>query len=207
LPALRGLSTKPPERNASISVDNSFKKSNNVNKDNYSMHSDPTIRNRGFTIVELLIVIVVIGILAAITIVAYNGVQSRARATQYQSDAGTIDSKAESYGSINSTYALTAAGTDLATVTAQTTAGAALTTSLNGLNESKLPANIAIFAVVPIGTVPTNAQATTAINALSTVNQYFVAYCATGKGMRVYYPDPTAATTASAKFTDVGICP
>lgn len=33
----------------------------------------------GFTIVELLIVIVVIGILAAITIVAYNGIQSRAR--------------------------------------------------------------------------------------------------------------------------------
>jgi len=33
---------------------------------------------RGFTIVELLIVIVVIGILAAITIVAYNGIQQRA---------------------------------------------------------------------------------------------------------------------------------
>lgn len=33
----------------------------------------------GFTIVELLIVIVVIGILAAITIVAYNGVQNRAQ--------------------------------------------------------------------------------------------------------------------------------
>jgi len=35
-------------------------------------------RQTGFTIVELLIVIVVIGILAAITIIAYNGVQSRA---------------------------------------------------------------------------------------------------------------------------------
>lgn len=34
---------------------------------------------RGFTIVELLIVIVVIGILAAITIVAFNGIQERAR--------------------------------------------------------------------------------------------------------------------------------
>lgn len=37
--------------------------------------------SRGFTIVELLIVIVVIGILAAITIVAYNGIQQRARAS------------------------------------------------------------------------------------------------------------------------------
>jgi prepilin-type N-terminal cleavage/methylation domain-containing protein len=36
-------------------------------------------RSTGFTIVELLIVIVVIGILAAITIVAYNGIQDRAR--------------------------------------------------------------------------------------------------------------------------------
>jgi prepilin-type N-terminal cleavage/methylation domain-containing protein len=37
------------------------------------------MKQRAFTIVELLIVIVVIGILAAITIVAYNGIQERAR--------------------------------------------------------------------------------------------------------------------------------
>ena len=37
---------------------------------------------RGFTIVELLIVIVVIAILAAITIVAYNGIQTRAKNTK-----------------------------------------------------------------------------------------------------------------------------
>jgi len=36
-------------------------------------------KQKGFTIVELLIVIVVIGILAAITIVAFNGVQQRAQ--------------------------------------------------------------------------------------------------------------------------------
>jgi len=40
----------------------------------------------GFTIVELLIVIVVIGILAAITIVAYNGVQARSRDATRKSD-------------------------------------------------------------------------------------------------------------------------
>jgi prepilin-type N-terminal cleavage/methylation domain-containing protein len=40
------------------------------------------INRRGFTIVELLVVIVVIAILAAITVVAYNGIQKRAQDAQ-----------------------------------------------------------------------------------------------------------------------------
>lgn len=44
----------------------------------------------GFTLVELLIVIVVIAILAAISVVAYNGIQSRARDTIRKNDAATI---------------------------------------------------------------------------------------------------------------------
>lgn len=43
-------------------------------------------RNHGFTIVELLIVIVVIAILAAITIIAYNGIQDRTRQSKIDSD-------------------------------------------------------------------------------------------------------------------------
>jgi len=42
-------------------------------------------KTTGFTIVELLIVIVVIGILAAITIVSYNGVQNKAKTVVVQS--------------------------------------------------------------------------------------------------------------------------
>jgi prepilin-type N-terminal cleavage/methylation domain-containing protein len=38
-------------------------------------------KNRGFTIVELLIVIVIIAILAAISVVAYTGIQTRAETT------------------------------------------------------------------------------------------------------------------------------
>ena len=43
-------------------------------------------RITGFTIVELLIVIVVIAILAAISVVAYTGIQNRANDTAIQSD-------------------------------------------------------------------------------------------------------------------------
>lgn len=44
----------------------------------------------GFTIVELLIVIVVIGILAAITVVAYSGIQTRARDNERVSDVNSL---------------------------------------------------------------------------------------------------------------------
>lgn len=59
---------------------------------------------KGFTIVELLIVIVVIGILAAITIVAYNGIQSRARDTQRAQDIKTIAKALEIYKIQNGSY-------------------------------------------------------------------------------------------------------
>jgi len=49
-------------------------------------HMTPHSKFRGFTIVELLIVVVVIAILAAITIVAYTGIQQRARVATVSSD-------------------------------------------------------------------------------------------------------------------------
>lgn len=60
--------------------------------------NSPCLKNtRGFTIVELLIVIVVIGILAAITVVAYNGIQNRARNTERQTDIQAIHKALEMY--------------------------------------------------------------------------------------------------------------
>ena len=66
---------------------------------------------KGFTIVELLIVIVVIGILAAITVVAYNGIQQRARDSKRTSDVKSLQKVIELYRVDNGEYPLNAAGT------------------------------------------------------------------------------------------------
>lgn len=58
----------------------------------------------GFTIVELLIVIVVIAILAAISIVAYNGIQQRANDTVRMSDADTIQKSLSLYFAERGTF-------------------------------------------------------------------------------------------------------
>ena len=59
---------------------------------------------RGFTIIELLIVIVVIAILAAITTVAYNGIQQRARTSAAQSLADQANTKIAAYYAVNNSY-------------------------------------------------------------------------------------------------------
>lgn len=51
-------------------------------------------KDGGFTIVELLVVIVVIGILAAITIVSYSGITARATTQANKSNASSIASAA-----------------------------------------------------------------------------------------------------------------
>lgn len=55
----------------------------------------------GFTIVELLIVVVVIAILAAITIVAYTGIQNRAKASALQTSASQAAKKVATYALTN----------------------------------------------------------------------------------------------------------
>jgi prepilin-type N-terminal cleavage/methylation domain-containing protein len=66
-------------------------------------------RRRGFTIVELLIVIVIIGILATIVIVAYNGIQQKARVASLQSDMSNAASQLEIDNVNNGTYPVSTA--------------------------------------------------------------------------------------------------
>jgi prepilin-type N-terminal cleavage/methylation domain-containing protein len=56
---------------------------------------------KGFTIVELLIVVVVIAILAAITIVSYNGIQSRAKESAALNNANQAAKKITTESTVN----------------------------------------------------------------------------------------------------------
>jgi len=59
---------------------------------------------KGFTIVELLVVIVVIGILAAISFISYNGITERAVSASLQSDLDNAFKQIKMYQTENDSY-------------------------------------------------------------------------------------------------------
>jgi len=66
-----------------------------------------TRTNSGFTIVELLVVIVVIGILAAITIISYTGITGRAVTSSLQADLTSASQQLKLFQVDNSTFPIT----------------------------------------------------------------------------------------------------
>ena len=133
---------------------------------------------KGFTIVELLIVIVVIGILAAITIVAFNGIQNRGKTASGQSTANSIVKKLEAYNSINSAYPTTK-------------------TQIQGTAESKIDG---LPAATVAGTEPVIVPATdtiisaTALTASSANGGKSIRINGTATGGNVFYWDYTSGT-------------
>ena len=61
-------------------------------------------KQNGFTIVELLIVIVVIGILAALVITTFTGIQKKARDTKRETDIKALHGQIEAYYAQNGYY-------------------------------------------------------------------------------------------------------
>lgn len=137
---------------------------------------------RGFTIVELLIVIVIIGILAAIVIVAYNGITESARVSGWQSDANSVVKVAEAINAELGGYPTTTAGFAPA-----------------GFETAKLPNNVVLNATPIADTAadPTTEAATgPAVNASTGVKTFNWKEC-NGDGLEIYYwDDATKNVTA-----------
>lgn len=64
----------------------------------------------GFTLVEILIVIAIIGILAAVTVFAVRGVTNRGESASCVADAGTLETAVDAYFAQNTVDVLPATG-------------------------------------------------------------------------------------------------
>jgi prepilin-type N-terminal cleavage/methylation domain-containing protein len=131
---------------------------------------------RGFTIVELLIVIVVIGILAAIVIVAYQGVTARANFSKAQSSAETVQKVAEAYATNTGTGVYPTSQANF---------------SSNGL--TNLPSSVCLK--VATGVTPTGCNSVSAVDSTHT-NLVHYKSCASGAGYQITFWDFAAGTPA-----------
>lgn len=118
-------------------------------------------KQQGFTIVELLIVIVVIGILALLVITTFTGIQKKARNTERQTDVKALHGQLEAYHAQNGKYPT------LANLNNSGSATAWVETNLKGLDREALrdpkqaatdftlvgspAANVYAYAVTPAG--------------------------------------------------------
>lgn len=91
-----------------------------------------TLKQKGFTIIELLIVIVVIGILATLVLNTFRGVQARARDTERKADLNALGTQLEVYYTDHGYYP---GGTDNSTTPSQSiTADADVVVTLPGID-------------------------------------------------------------------------
>lgn len=150
-------------------------------------------KRNGFTIVELLIVIVVIGILASITVVAYNGIQNRAKDVQNKSDAVSLGKIAETRYVADGSYPT---GTDDATLVA----------SFNSGTVSRLPSGVTVRYDTRTDQYGQDYNILLS-NAQANPRAYYVRVCS--GGLVIFYPkrSGTSAATSEGRVIVGAGCP
>ena len=93
-------------------------------------------RRQGFTLVELIIVIVVISILAAVSIVSYNVVRDNAKSQSISSDLSTTATNLKKYKSQNGSYPTSAAAFNTAIEKSNTSGQTSYTYTYNSTENS-----------------------------------------------------------------------
>jgi general secretion pathway protein G len=114
---------------------------------------------RGFTLVELLIVIVILGILAGIVVFAVGNLSSNAKTTGCNAEKVTISHALESYKAFTGSYPTAAAAGGGSHTAMDLLDGNAATTPAPGTLLKKLPAN---YTINDTGTISLTAAGTAA---------------------------------------------
>ena len=162
---------------------NALRRLDNIFPSRHRQSGHRVTSSPGFTIVELIVVIVVIAILAVITLVAYNGISSRAIASSLQSDLTNASQQLKLYYQLYSSYPTTMVGNCPTAPTADNTycikssSGNTLTYSSNngttfaltntntnstayGINDTSSPVALAQPSDCPTGFIPVPGSAT-----------------------------------------------
>jgi type IV pilus assembly protein PilA len=152
----------------------------------------------GFTIVELLIVIVVIAILAAITIVAYSGITARAKNSQAQSNVESVQKVAEAYNADSGAYPSTAAQFTAGSLSTHLPTGVTLVkptgTTQTAIVTTNATANAALMSPNPGFTIGVSTVVTSSVVTGGMIIYYDSTTNAIASQI-IYYGNATAAST------------
>jgi len=160
-----------------------------------------TQAQKGFTIVELLIVVVVIAILAAITIVSYNGITSRANTSAVKSAAVTVEKKAELYNTDSGNNRYPATGAELTAAASSTSYYLSGTTIITTEPVSTTGNSTVRLIKCSVAAATTNTQANILTSGASAPASQNIS------GVQIRYWDPSTSSVQTLEAGTTTNCP